>query len=286
MKNLHIIFSLIAIAILSSCGNKAEVEKLDSQKDSLSMVVAMKDSIINEAFINIDEIASSLNQIAEREKLVTKQSSGEITASTKEQINENIAAISELLIKNQKAINKLAATSAKLKAANVQIAGLQNLVASLKEQLAEKNSQIESLAEQLKALNIEVTGLVASVKNLESNKAELEQTVSEQTEQLNNVYYVVGLEKDLMDLEVIDKQGVIGRTSVVGANSDLKHFTKGDLRNIERISIGAKKVKIVTSHPQNSYMLVMGGKNMVEELVITDRDSFWKNSKILIISHK
>lgn len=286
MKNLNILISALFIALLSSCGHKAEVAKLDSQNDSLSMVVAMKDSIINEAFINIDEIASSLNQISEREKLVTKQSSGEITASTKEQINENIAAISDLLQKNRAALRKLSATSAKLKAANVQIAGLQTLVASLEKQLAEKNSQIESMAEQLKALNIEVSGLVASVKNLESNKAELEQTVSDQTEQINNVYYVVGLEKDLMDKGVIDKQGGIGRTSVVGANADLSNFKKGDLRNIERITIGAKKVKLVTAHPQNSYMLVMGGKNMVEELVITDRASFWKNSKILIISHK
>ena len=55
---------------------------------------------------------------------------------------------------------------------------------------------------------------------------------------------------------------------------------------MERIPIGKAKVKIVTAHPENSYMLVKGAKDVVEELVITDKDAFWKNSKMLVISHK
>lgn len=285
MKRL-LILSIVVASMMSSCGNQAEMEKLGSQKDSLSVVVAMKDSIINDAFININDIASTLNQITEREKLVTKQTSGDLNKTTKQQISENIAAISELLEKNRAAIGRLQASSAKLKQANVQIEGLQQLVASLQQQLLDKDAQIEALAEQIKALNIQVADLGTSVKNLEQDKSKLEGTVSEQTQQLNTVYYIVGNEKKLMKSEIIDKQGFIGRTRVAGANADLTEFTKSDLRTLERIAVGGKKVKIVTNHPQNSYMLVMGSKGVVEEIVITDKNEFWKNSKILIVSYK
>lgn len=283
MKTNFTLLLLFVSMVVSSCGDKAKMTKLGDQKDSLALVVAMKDSIINDAFINIDEISTSLSQIAQRENLVTKQSSSEITPTTKEQINENIAAISDLLEKNRLSIKRLNATAAKLKAANVEIDGLQKLVASLQQQLVDKNAQIEEMAEQLKALNIEVAALTNSVRGLEENKAELEGDVAQKTEELNTVHYIVGNEKVLIEEKILDKQG---GSKVLGDGADFSKFTKGDRRQIERINIAGKKVKVVSSHPQSSYMLVMGAKNMVEELVITDKDAFWKNSRVLVVSYK
>lgn len=266
-----------------SCGQKAKVAQLDSQKDSLSLVVAQKDSIINDAFINIDEISSALSQIAQRENLVSKQSASEITPTTKEQINENIAAISELLEKNRLSIKRLNATAAKLKAANVEIDGLHKLVESLQKQLLDKNAQIEEMAQQLKALNIEVASLTNSVRGLEENKASLEGDVAQKTTEINTIHYIVGNEKMLIQEKILDKQG---GSKVIGNDADFSKFTAADRRDLERINIAGKKVKVISSHPQSSYMLVMGAKNMVEELVITDKDAFWKNSRVLVISYK
>ncbi|MDE6070904.1 MAG: hypothetical protein K2F92_08615 [Alistipes sp.] len=66
----------------------------------------------------------------------------------------------------------------------------------------------------------------------------------------------------------------------------MEDFTRADARTLERIPIGHAKVRIVTSHPENSYMLVKDSKEVVDELVITDGEAFWKNSKILVVSHK
>lgn len=285
MKNLFL--SLLSLAVLAtSCGPNANEKKLSSSNDSLAMVVAVKDSILNQAFFDIDQIATTLDQIAQREKLVATQSSGEINTTTKSQITENINAISDLLEKNRKSLANLQATSRKLKEANVKIESLQALVVSLQSQIDNKNAELSSLNTRLAELNIQVESLTRSVENLQQDKSELETNVAQKTEEINTVYYIVGSEKELLKRNIIDKKGFIGRTAVVGANNDMNEFTKGDLRNIERIDVGGKKVKIVTSHPKESYTTVLGGQNTIDEIIITDPKAFWSNSKVLIVSHK
>lgn len=284
------ILILAATATLfASCGPKSQTpDSTVMANDSLTQVIAAKDSIINDAFNSISEIAANINQIAEREKLVTKQTStgGELTKPVKEQIAENIAAISELLDQNRATIARLQTSAKKLKEANVKIESLQTLIAQLQAQLDQKNAQLAALTDQVKALKVEVEALGHTVSNLESDKAELQTTVAEQDAQLHTVYYIVATDKELLEKDIIDKKGVIGRTRVVSDNASMDSFTKADDRTVERIPIGKSKVKIVTSHPENSYMLVKGSKDVVEELVITDKEAFWKNSKILVISHK
>ena len=278
-----------AAALFASCGPKAEKPDTTAMvNDSLAQVVAAKDSIINDAFNSIGEIAANINQIAEREKLVTKQTSagGELTKPVREQIAENITAIGELLDKNRATIARLQVSANKLQAANVKIDALQTLIAQLQEQLDQKNAQLAALTDQVKALKVEGQALGHTISNPENDKAELQGTVADQDARLHTVYYIVASDKELKEKEIVDKKGLIGRTRVVSDNASMDNFTKADDRTVERIPIGKAKVKIVTAHPENSYMLVKGAKDVGEELVITDKDAFWKNSKMLVISHK
>lgn len=280
---------LAAVATLfAACGTGNKPDPMAMANDSLAQVITMKDSIINDAFNSIGDIAANINQITEREKLVTNQASagGELTKPVKEQIADNIAAISELLEKNRVTIARLQASAKKLKDANVEIGALQALVAQLQEQLAQKDAQLASLTDQVRALKVEVESLGHTVANLEGDKAELQGTVADQDAQLHTVYYLVATDKELVKKDIVDKKGFIGRTRVVSDNASMADFTKADDRSVERIPIGKAKVKIVTSHPESSYMLVKGAKDVVEELVITDKEAFWKNSKMLVVSHK
>lgn len=286
MKQILTVAALVAVMAFSSCGHKAEMEAASSTNDSLQMLVNTKDSILNDAFSNIEEIATSLSQITEREKIVASASAGEINKTAKERIAENIAAISDLLQKNRAAINRLAASAKELKSANVKIAALESLVASLQKQLEEKDVQIAEMSKNLENLKIEIAELKGLNEALSGQKSQLESTVAEQTEELNTIYYIVGQEKELIKSGILDKKGFIGRTTTLKNTSNLSDFTKGDLRNIERIAIGHKGVKIISSHPENSYMLVQGSKNIVDELVVTDKDAFWKTSKILVVSYR
>lgn len=286
MKQIMTVAALVAVMLFSSCGNKAEMEAASSKNDSLQMVVNTKDSILNDAFGNIEEIATALSQITEREKIVASTSAGEINKTAKERISENISAISDLLQKNRAAISRLSASAKQLKEANVKIAALESLVASLQKQLEDKDVQIKEMAANLENLKIEIAELKGLNETLSGQNTQLSSTVAEQTAELNTVYWTVDQEKSLVKSGVIDKKGFIGRTAVLKNVSDMENFTKGDLRNVERISIGKKGVKVISSHPADSYVLVMGDKNVTEELVISDKNAFWKTSKVLVISYR
>lgn len=280
------LLATVLVPLMFSCGNSGEVDKLNSTNDSLKNVVANKDSVLNVAFTDINDIANTLSLIAEREKIVAVQTSGEITKTTKEQISDNINAISDLLLKNKNALNNLKATTKRLKDANMKIEALNDLVASLQAQIEGKNIEIAELSRKLESLNIEVANLSKTVGELQLDKKELQEDVATKTEEINTVYYIVGVEKELIKKEIVNKEGFIGRTAVVGNNRNLENFTKADLRNLERIPVGGRKAKLVTSHPKDSYLEVVGAKGVIEEIVITDKKAFWRDSKILIVSYK
>lgn len=285
----HLLPTVALATLLAACGPKtSQPDPMALANDSLSQVIAAKDSIINDAFNSIGEIAANINQIAEREKLVTQQTStsGELTKPVKEQIAANIEAISELLDKNRATIARLQVSAKKLQEANVQIEALQRLIAQLQEQLDQKNAQLAALTDQVKALKVEVEALGHTVTNLENDKIELQETVADQDAALHTIYYIVASDKELQEKEIVTKKGFIGRARVMSDKAELANFTQADNRLVERIPIGHTRVTIVTPHPESSYMLVKGAKEVVEELIITDKDAFWKNSKILVISYK
>ncbi len=279
-----------AAALFAACGptKNAKPDPLAVTNDSLAQVIAAKDSIINDAFNSIGEIAAGIDRIAEHERLVTAAAASgtELSKPMKERVAENIAAISELLDKNRATIARLQVSADKLKEARVQIGGLERLITQLQEQLDQKNTQLASLTDQVKALKVEIAALGHTVTNLEQDKTELQGAVAEQDAQLHTVYYIVGKEKELLDDEIIDKKGFIGRTRVMNDQAKLDDFTVADDRVIERIPIGKNRVRIVTIHPETSYILIKGDKNEIEELVITDKEAFWQNSRMLVISHK
>ena len=251
MKRLLILGAVATL--VAACGPKqnAKPDPLVVANDSLSQVIAAKDSIINDAFNSIGEIAASIDRIAEHERLVTAAAASgtELSKPMKERVAENITAISELLDKNRAAIARLQVSADKLKEARVQIGGLERLITQLQEQLDQKNTQLASLTDQVKAMKVEIAALGHTVTNLEQDKTELQGAVAEQDAQLHTVYYIVGKEKELLDDQIIDKKGFIGRTRVMNDQAKLDDFTAADDRVIERIPIGKNRVRIVTLRP-------------------------------------
>lgn len=286
MKKILLITSVLMIAMsLNSCGYKAKIEAATAKSDSLLLVMNKNNDIINQTFTDIDQIAITLAQITEREKIVTSVSDGEISQTTKKRISDNIAAIDELLQKNRAAIARLSSSSQKLKQANINITSLDTLVASLQSQLQQKDADLSQMSADLANLKIEITELKGLNITLSEQKESLEGTVATQDIDLNTVYWIVGLQKEMIEHGILDKKGFIGRTLVLKDVADFGSFTKGDMRTIEKIRLDKKGVKVVSSHPEGSYELIMADKNRTRELVITDKEAFWKTSKTLVISY-
>lgn len=283
--------AIATVALLATqmiaCGPSADTIKAQNEADSLAMIVSQKDSIINDAFTDIDLIASTLNDIATHQNIVTAYSaSGEITRTKRAQIVDNLSIINDLLEANRRNIGSLNATSKKLKAANVRVEALETLVASLEAQIANKDVQIDDLLEQVEKLNIAVVNLSKRTSELESDNTVLEGTVATQDSEINTVYYAVGEERALIKLGLIDKKGFITVKRSLKNTDDLTKYTAADRRELKRVAIGGKRAKLISSHPEGSYTLIEGKKRVVEELIITNSKLFWRNSNFLVISYK
>ena len=286
MKHIATAAALGVVALLASCVSRQVAVEAESRSDSLELVVSAKDSLINAVFADINAISENLALIKSRENLITVAGESEGGRRPVEEIDNDIKAIDRLLRENRAKIESLQRSAAQLRKANLRIDGLEKMIADMNRQLAEKKAEVEQLRESLvrmgdevKSLTEEVAVRSAEVENLSDEKVELQN-------QLNTVYYIVGVEKELRDAQIINKQGFIGRTLTVGRNSNFDSFTMTDSRLLSEVPVGQKKATLVTSHPEGSYELVTDANKVVEKLIITDPVRFWESSKILIISCK
>lgn len=286
MKHIATVAALGVVALLASCVSRQVAVEAESRSDSLELVVSAKDSLINAVFADINAISENLALIKSRENLITVAGESEGGRRPVEEIDNDIKAIDRLLRENRAKIESLQRSAAQLRKANLRIDGLEEMIADMNRQLAEKKAEVEQLRESLvrmgdevKSLTEEVAVRSAEVENLSGEKVELQN-------QLNTVYYIVGAEKELRDAQIINKQGFIGRTLTVGRNSNFDSFTMADSRLLSEVPVGQKKATLVTSHPEGSYELVTDANKVVEKLIITDPVRFWESSKILIISCK
>ncbi len=277
---------VVVASLATSCGGRS-VERLEGQRDSLMVVVGAKDSLLNAVFADINAITANLAEIKIRENLISEVNVEGESVRPAEQIAEDIAAIDRLLQENRVKLEELQSTSRQLRKANVRIAELDKTIASLNDRLAVQDGEIKMLREELTRRGVEVADLTEQVAartaEVEERTAELESMTSEKTQlenRMNSVYYIVGVEKELRDAQIIDRQG-----RATSSEKSLESFTAADARLLTEVPVNQRRVTVLTSHPEGSYRLVEVDK-VVTKLVILDQERFWETSKILIISHK
>ena len=285
------ILSLMAAAAIAavastSCVSKQTASRVETQRDSLAVVVSEKDSLIHLVFDDINAISENLAMIKSRENLITVAGESEGSRRHIQEINNDIAAIDRLLQENKTKIASLQRSAALLRKANLRIDGLEKMIADLNQQLADKRSEVEQLRENLARMGVQVETLSEEVAQQSARIEDLSTEKVELQNQLHTVYYIVGSEKELRDAQIINKQGFIGRTLTVGTTANLDSFTVADSRLLTEIPVGHKKATVVSSHPEGAYELVTNADKTVEKLLITDPARFWESSKILIVSYK
>ncbi|MFI3330187.1 MAG: hypothetical protein R3Y38_00105 [Rikenellaceae bacterium] len=97
-----------------------------------------------------------------------------------------------------------------------------------------------------------------------------------------NTAYLINLsEEELLDKEIVLKPSFMGRALKVNPDASLKDFNKVNMYALEQISLVGKP-KIVSLHDKNSYYI--DTQNNI--LNITDKQKFWANSRVLVISYK
>lgn len=278
MKKL--LFLLLFVPFWYSCADdKPETDpvkdSLENVNDKLSGVNADQAAALDSFFRAMNDIQDNLDEIKKKEKIISKDTSNGDVASRKDQITSDIQAIYDLMIKNKQ---RLASAKKNLKESDLKIASMQETIDKLTADIAAKELEITELRDQLQAMNLELS-------NLTMNYQEVQDESGAKTEKLNTAYYAFGTSKELIKMGVLTKEGGfigMGKTEKLAKDMNTNYFTKIDITQTKEVQLSAKKAKLVTTHPADSYK-IEGADGKAEKLVITDAEKFWSVSKYLVI---
>lgn len=271
--------------MIYSCGPdyKLEVENLKKQQDSLISIQAQKDSLMNSYMNDFNEIQSSIESLAQQEKLLVEQSSGnELTKDSKNKILNNIESFRKIIEENK---NKISSLQRKIKKYNLKIDELDKMIANLNVQLAQRDSSIASLTENINQLNSKIANVELELTNSKNDNELKRQEIADKTNKLHTAYFTVGTYKELKEKKVISKEGgILGLGSSKSFSDELnsESFTKIDYTNVKLIDVISKKIEIISVHPTDSYKLINNGKQIMA-IEILDPEKFWKASKYLVV---
>ena len=286
MKKLLFILSVV---VLTSCGqHKKEIARMQAKQDSISQLGVQKDASILEFMSSMNEIQSNLDSIKTIEKIVSVQTNNgsEVKADSKKRIIAEIAEINNLLQKNKELTKSL---QGKLRSSNLKNVEFEKMIAQLNKQMAEKDTALVALHKELEGLHIDVAGLNQKIETITTESAqtisEKNQAIEAQTIAMNTAYYAFGTKKELVEKNVIEKEGgVLGLGKSVKMKKDFNrdYFMKIDIREFKELPLNAKKAQVVTVHPAGTFHIT-GGSKKVESLIIDKPEEFWKASKYLLV---
>jgi len=285
----YLIILVVAAPIFWQCTSGPSRTELNKMNDSLLFESAQKDVQLNQLVESLGSIEENLRIIKEKENIISlKVEKGDIKGDSKEQINDDINLIYDLMIQNKNRIEEL---EKQLKNAGVERGKLNKLIEGLTLDLQKKSEEIVMLNEMLIAKDIQIGELNQTVGNLSSsletmmdlNKKTKEELESTQ-DLYNTVHYAIGTKKELKDRKITDKQGFLffGEKKVLPEGFDKQYFNTIDVRYTESILITGKKAKLLTRHPDKSYKLENASDgNLI--LNILDVELFWSINRYLVV---
>lgn len=286
MKAKIYLFLSITAALFSSCRDDQSVnlKRVQLERDSVISLSDNKDSSMAIYLNALAEIESNLLNIQSRENLLSsKQNSIGEFKNIKNNINQDIKAINNLLDSNRIAIASLNNSLSKSK---TKVKGLNKIITALNAQILDKSQELEKLYDYLLTKNQKIAELNTSMHGLVLEAGEKNDVISKQLKKINEAYYSVGNYKDLKAKNVLDKEGGIlgiGKGKILKQNFNKDSFKLIDIQETTSIPISSKKAVLITNHPTNSYKLESDNKKIITNLVITNPEDFWKSSKYLVV---
>jgi predicted RNase H-like nuclease (RuvC/YqgF family) len=297
MKKL-LFFSVLALYALlfSSCVESSKKYKtLLAQMDSLSVSSAAKNAEFEEVFATLNEVEEGLKSIREAENILVLQSQkggAEVTATSRERLKSDVAAIGEAIanyktqIDNLKRDNRIKSDQFKKRLAAItqELEAKSQLVDDLSRQLAEKENQLKVKTQQIATLDQTVSNLRHDVESLNKESTSQKETISTQDVKLNTAFYIVGTKAELIAANVMSKGGLF-RSAKISYQAEQSAFIKIDIREVTDISLNSKKAKVMSVHPDGTFTLEPDASGMLV-LKITNPKSFWEHTKYLVIQNQ
>ena len=291
MKNFKYFF--LSLIIFSCVSNSESFSEESRRIDSLQSELSFKDQAINslefqklndDSIVNlyalyIQKIKNNINEISKQELIINNaKNNPDFIEKDTTDIIKSIKILSKKLQENESMLMALNNAVKQEKNKNSLFA---SKVTDLREEIDKSNREVYYLKEELNSMNASFEAIFKKY-NLQNKK------ISAINQKLNEVAYVIGSKSELLDNGVLTKSGGligIGKTRKLNSNLNTDYFTYVSKYKFENIPLGYKSVRLMTSHPTNSYKL-SNSNETIDSLIIINQDDFWRNSKFLVIEVK
>lgn len=280
-----IVLCLGVLVFVTSCVQKSEYQKLQSENEALKVENTKNSEDLNEMLSILNDVEADFKAIRDAENYLTIPS-GDISQSKQEVIKQNMQIITEILKKNKEQIADL---EAKLKNSNIQSSSLRKTIDRLSSELDQKAIMIAALQEDLAQKNVRiqeldeiVSVLTEDVETLATTASVQSQKLGEQDKALHTAYYCFGTTKELKDQKILTGGGLFSKQKVLQDGFNKDYFISVDIREVKDIPLFSQKAKLKSNHPAGSFDFTED-ENGNLSLKILDEKNFWSLGKYLVI---
>ena len=284
MKKTFLICGTAAILLASCAGNEKKLNEDSAKIADLTEEYKEASDFNDSLMLLMGDIYTGLDSINMQEGLLYNMNQGD-NADRRAEIRRNLAAIKARLNANKQL---LADMEAKVKNSGNQNSVLTKTIDQLKAHIAQQDEKIAQLQNDLENANKQIGELNNTVAQKEE-EVKAETAAKEQAQQeavaaeneANKVFYAIGTNKELKKNGLLEKK-FLGATKVMKGNYNAAYFTTADKRNITTIPTTAKKVKVWSNLPADSYQIVSNADG-IKSIKITNPAKFWSLTPYLII---
>lgn len=284
MKKIISILSVAALLVSCNQVSKEQYQQATNQNDSLMLVALQQGNEIADLNATLTTLSDKLAEVNGQLNINTGDKADLKTQREQilhqlEIVQQNIANKEQELADLKKKFNSQLGQNKELKKTidrlEREAKEYQAKIEEYKTEIAAKDQQIAELGTNL---NETKTALAKEAAENSANK----ETVAAQTVELNTVYYIVGTSKELKNLGLTESGGLFSSRKLTTSGFSTEGFTKVDKRNFTELVIDDKSIKVLSSHPEESYTIDKIDKK-TSKLTIIDSNKFWSNSKFLVI---
>jgi hypothetical protein len=300
-KGLGAIVAASALAIALAAGGcaskqerdqlRAEKQQLATEKQKLADQLQSIQSQSAEANATLDEVQKGLEEIRAKELKAIQTSirlaqEGNAAGGRRDRLQAEIQMVRDAVHKN---LQKLAKLEKANRESGVKIASLEKLAEELKRSLEEKATTITALESRVGDLSKTVETQATTLAARDATIHEGETQIAQKTKELNTAYVAIASKDVLKGKGVVEKRGSVaglGGRWIETGKFDPEVFHEIDVTKEMEVSIPApaKKVRVVTTQPKESYEIVDGGPNSkTSKLSVKDPSAFWKGEKYLVV---
>lgn len=272
------------LMMLVGCNNQTDNTDVQRERDSLQAIIIDKDDELNEFMGVFTEIQESLRQMSEAEGRVVVTDNDPERVNKVEQIREDMQFLNEASLQQRERISKL---QEKLKSSSLNVKKMKEAIDNLQAQLDMQTARVQELQIQLTehydVIRLQMTTIDKqdeAINQLSKANAQQKRVIGEQNKQLNEGWFVFGTKSELKAQKIIDN-GEVLRTG----KFNQAYFTQIDIRNTKEIKLYSKNAKLLTTHPDGSYILKADKKGEYV-LTVTNVQQFWSVSRYLVIQVK